>query len=98
MVTVTSFLSLAMFLFCSCTLLGDTTIEPTTQGGMVVVVVVLVVVVVVDVVVVDVVLVVELVGDETMLIARFATGELAPAGSVTMYCRFAVPGLPAAVS
>src|SRR4051812_30977358 len=82
-----------MFLFWSCTVPGDTTIEPTTHGGIVVVVVVDVVVVVVDVV-----LVVELVGAATMLTVRLAAADGAPSASVTVYCRIAVPGLPFAVS
>src|SRR4051794_34129348 len=81
-----------MFLFWSSTVLGDTTIEPTTHGGIVVVVVVLVVVVVVDVV-----LVVELVGAATMLTMRLAAAEVAPSGSVTVYCKVVVPA-PVAVS
>jgi len=71
---------------------------PTTHGGIVVVVVVVVVVVEVVVEVVEVVLVVEVVGEVTMLIMSWATAELAPSGSVTVYWRIAVPGSPLAVS
>jgi hypothetical protein len=85
-----------MFLFWSITLLGLTVIEPTTHGGIVVVVVVDVVLVVVDVV--DVVVLVELVGEEMRLTVMVVTADVAPSGSVTWYCRTAVPGVPKAVN